>query len=89
MPDLPPAPGVGEAVKEGFQMARGKNSARKRRVKQITFEMTVTVPADTKPDDVKEAINAQLDEPPATWADWTVGAALITGVSEEFEDEAA
>ena len=70
-------------------MARGKKAAPNRRVKQITFEMTVTVPADTKPDDVKEAINSQLDEPPAFWDDWTVGAALITGIGEPYEEEAA
>jgi len=70
-------------------MARGKKAAPDRRVKQITFEMTVTVPADTKPDDVKEAFNRQLDEPPADWHAWTVGAALITGIGEAYEEEAA
>jgi len=89
MPDFPPAPGVGEDVKEERKMARREKPAPKRRVKQITFEMTVTVPADTKPDDVKEAINRQLDEPPADWHAWTVGAALITGIGEPHEEEAA
>ena len=53
---------------------------------EITLTIKVEVPAGTDPQRVADDINSALDEedgnimPPLVWADWTVGAALVTAV---------
>ena len=50
--------------------------------REITLELTVTVPAVVGESEVERAINSVLDEPPCDWGNWTVGAALITKVTK-------
>jgi hypothetical protein len=52
-------------------------------MKTVTLRIMVSVPTDVHPNDVAEAINARLDEPPCDWGVWTVGGAEV--VKEKFE----
>lgn len=51
-------------------------------VREITLEITVTVPATTGESEVQLAINDALNEPPCDWGDWVVGLATITTVTK-------
>jgi hypothetical protein len=55
--------------------------------REITLTITVTVPAATGENEVETAINAALDEPYCEWDNWTVGAAIITGVKRVTIDD--
>jgi hypothetical protein len=57
-----------------------KGKTMKATSREITFTITVIVPAATGENEVSNAINAALEEPPCDWGVWTVGAALITDV---------
>jgi hypothetical protein len=56
--------------------------------REMTLQITVTVPATTGESEVERAINAALDEPPCDWEDWEVGLASITDVKRIVGDEA-
>lgn len=60
----------------------------KRVFREITLQLTVTVPAATAERDVEAAIDAALDEPPCDWGVWKVGGVEITAVRKfKAEDE--
>ena len=42
-----------------------------------TLQIVVKVPYAIKAETVENEINAALDEPPADWGSWTVGAAVV------------
>ena len=51
--------------------------------REITLQLTVTVPDDTEGLAVENAINAALDENGLNdWGDWIVGAVTITAVDD-------
>ena len=52
------------------------------RTRTITLQIEVEVPAVVGENEVSNAINAALEEPPCDWGDWTVGAAVITRVTK-------
>lgn len=63
--------------------------------RKLTLQIEVLVPAVTTEADVSGAINAALDEPPCSWEDWEVGAAVIVACTkferandddDEFQD---
>ena len=53
--------------------------------RQITLCVIVTVPATVSENEVEQAINAVLDEPPCDWGNWMVGAAVICRVKKVKE----
>lgn len=58
--------------------------------REITLQVSVTVPIGVGENDVETAINSALDEPPCEWEDWIVGAAIITNVKRvEYDDPLA
>lgn len=50
------------------------------KTKVVTLTIDVTVPATTGENEIEEALNAALDEPPCDWEEWTVGRLKITEV---------
>jgi hypothetical protein len=48
----------------------------------IHLQIDVTIPTATTEEEVKEAINAALDEPPCNWGEWVVGAARAVTAQE-------
>lgn len=51
--------------------------------RQITIGVIVTVQATVGENEVEQAINQALDEPPCDWGDWEVRQAVIITVKKE------
>lgn len=58
----------------------------KRKYRRMTLSIEVLVPAEVGENEVEEAINAALDEPPCDWEEWSIGAAGIKTVIEEWRN---
>lgn len=50
--------------------------------RRVTLELVVEADATVGENDIENAINAALDEPPCDWGDWTVTAAVIVKVEK-------
>jgi hypothetical protein len=46
-------------------------------MRRTTLQIDIEAPTKYSGEDIAEAINAALDEPPCEWGDWTVGGARV------------